>query len=100
MRLGLEFYHGSSFPPELRGDAFIGFHGSWNRDVPTGYKVVRLRFSDGAPQEVEPFFEYGGDGDISEDWPHRPVDVAEGRDGELYVTSDASGVIIVIGHER
>ena len=34
----------------MDGDAFIAFHGSWNRDPPTGYKVVRLPMSVGPVQ--------------------------------------------------
>ena len=45
--LGIAFYAAAQFPPEYRGDAFVTLHGSWNRAQRTGYKVVRLRFSDG-----------------------------------------------------
>src|SRR5258708_28515996 len=39
--LGLAFYSGAMFPAEYRGDAFMTYHRSWNRSVPTGAKVVR-----------------------------------------------------------
>ena len=49
--LGLLFYNGEMFPPDYRGNLFVTFHGSWNRSVPTGYKVVRIKFNDkGEPQ--------------------------------------------------
>ncbi len=49
--LGLLFYQGEMFPPDYRGSLFVTFHGSWNRSVPTGYKVVRIKFNDkGEPQ--------------------------------------------------
>jgi glucose/arabinose dehydrogenase len=32
------------FPATMRGDAFVAFHGSWNRNPPTGYKVRVLAF--------------------------------------------------------
>ena len=41
--LGLTFYDGKMFPEEYRGNIFVAFHGSWNRSVPTGYKVVRVK---------------------------------------------------------
>ena len=41
--LGIAFYSGDSFPTEMQGDLFIAFHGSWNRSIPTGYKIVRLQ---------------------------------------------------------
>ncbi|TGT24072.1 sorbosone dehydrogenase family protein, partial [Mesorhizobium sp. M4B.F.Ca.ET.169.01.1.1] len=53
--LNIAFYDGGNFPAdygfpaEYRGDAFVTLHGSWNRNVRTGYKVVRLRFKDGKP---------------------------------------------------
>ena len=47
--LGLVFYDGDHFPADYRGDAFVALHGSWNRSVPTGYKIVRIRFENGRP---------------------------------------------------
>lgn len=38
--LGLTFYTGDAFPSSYRQGFFTTFHGSWNRSVPTGYKVV------------------------------------------------------------
>src|SRR5690554_5503055 len=50
--LGITFYDGDMFPEEYHGDLFIAFHGSWNRSVPTGYKVVRLPFQNGRPADA------------------------------------------------
>src|SRR5271156_3430831 len=44
--LGLAFYEGTQFPPEYRNSIYVAFHGSWNRTVPTGYKVVRVPLND------------------------------------------------------
>ena len=44
--LGLAFYEGTQFPAEYRNNIFVAFHGSWNRSVPTGYKVVRVKLDD------------------------------------------------------
>jgi glucose/arabinose dehydrogenase len=96
--LGLAFYDGASFPAEAVGDAFIGFHGSWNRSVETGYSVVRLVFDGGTPRAVESFFEFDGPNARGGEWPHRPVDVVVGASGQLLVTSDTSGVVIGIGY--
>ncbi|TNF36271.1 MAG: hypothetical protein EP329_05380 [Deltaproteobacteria bacterium] len=96
--LGLVFYAGAAFPTEVHGDAFVTFHGSWNRDTPTGYKVMRVRFDGDVPVEATPFLAYAGDGDIGQLWPHRPVSVAVAPDGRLLVTSDADGVVLVVGH--
>ena len=47
--LGLVFNTGTGLPDNYRGGAFIGEHGSWNRDVLNGYKVIFVPFSDGKP---------------------------------------------------
>src|SRR5690348_7934999 len=39
--LQIAFYTGSQFPADYRGSAFVALHGSWNRGVRTGYKIVR-----------------------------------------------------------
>ena len=44
----MAFYAGSAFPEEYRDDAFVAMRGSWNRQPPTGYKVVRVSFKGGA----------------------------------------------------
>ena len=48
--LGLVFYTGKMFPKEYQGDAFVAMHGSWNRSLRTGYKVVRIPMENGKPQ--------------------------------------------------
>jgi glucose/arabinose dehydrogenase len=47
--LGLAFYDGTQFPERYRGGAFIGQHGSWNRNPVSGYKVIFVPFQDGHP---------------------------------------------------
>ncbi len=90
--LGITFYEGAHFPPEYRGDAFLTFHGSWNREHRTGYKVVRVRFSNGKPTgEYEDFLT----GFVASDqavWG-RPVGVTATRDGALLVSEDGNGTI-------
>jgi glucose/arabinose dehydrogenase len=46
--LDLVFYEGDQFPAEYKGSLFVALKGSWNRSVPTGYKVVR--FKGGRPE--------------------------------------------------
>lgn len=95
--LGIGFYRGSQFPEAYRQDAFVAFHGSWNRTQPTGYKVVRVRFQNGRPVGYEDFatgWLRGGKA-----WG-RPVDVIAGRDGSLYVSDDAGGRIYRISYRR
>ncbi len=89
--LGLAFYTGQAFPEEYQGDLFVAFHGSWNRRVPTGYKVVRIPMQDGNPGAAQDF----AAGWLTEEggvWG-RPVDVVTGPDGGLYISDDSGGVI-------
>lgn len=97
--LGLAFYQGDQFPPAYRGDLLIAFHGSWNRSIPTGYKIVRVPFENGEPGPVEDFLT----GWLLEDgssWG-RPVDVITGPDGSLLISDDAGGAVFrVFYHGR
>ncbi len=95
--LGLAFYTGSMFPAEYRGDLFIAFHGSWNRSVPTGYKVVRVRFKNGKPVAMEDFVDVWFKGGRAQ---HRPVDVAVGPDGALYISDDRGGTIFRVTYQK
>jgi len=88
--LGLTFYTGKLFPKEYWGDLFVAFHGSWNRSVPTGYKVVRIRMKDGKPQSIEDFATGWLQGKKA--WG-RPVDVIIGPDGSLFVSDDRDGSV-------
>ncbi len=94
--LGLDFYAGTQFPADYRNDAFVAFHGSWNRSVPTGYKIVRVGAKNGVPGGVEDFatgwLESSG-------FSGRPVDVLTGPDGALYVSDDHARVIYRITYE-
>ena len=46
---GLTFAEGNSLPPAFASGAFVGQHGSWNREPHSGYKVIFVPFADGAP---------------------------------------------------
>ena len=95
--LGLGFYTGTMFPEEFRGDLFIAFHGSWNRSVPTGYKVVRVRFKDGKPAGLEDFVNIFVEGGKVK---HRPVDVLTGPDGALYISDDHRGTVFRLSYSQ
>ena len=54
--LGLTFLNqATQLPADYRGDVLVAFHGSWNRSVPTGAKVVRVHVQNGKPVRVEDF---------------------------------------------
>ncbi|MFC3167463.1 YbhB/YbcL family Raf kinase inhibitor-like protein [Paracoccus fontiphilus] len=87
------FYDGAMFP-EWRGDALVAMRGSWNRRPPSGYELIRIDFQDGKPVGFEPvvtgFLAEGTDG-----WTYsgRPVGVAVGKDGAIFLSDDSEGVI-------
>jgi glucose/arabinose dehydrogenase len=90
--MGLTFYQGSNFPAEYRGDAFAAEHGSWNRSKRTGYKVIRIRMTDGKPTGEYEDFVTGFVINDSEVWG-RPVGIAVAKDGALLVSEDGNGTI-------
>jgi glucose/arabinose dehydrogenase len=93
--LGIAFYRGTAFPERYRGAAFVAQHGSWNRTRKSGYRVVVLVWDpDGRISESD--FAVGFERD--EDVIGRPVDVAEGPDGALYVSDDYAGSIYRIAY--
>ena len=89
--LGLTFYT-ADLLAAYKGGAFVGQHGSWNRNPPAGYKVIYVPFSGGMPsgptQDVLTGFR-SPDGDA---WG-RPVDVAVDTKGALLVTDDVGNVV-------
>ena len=90
--LGITFLDkATALAPELRGDALVAFHGSWNRDVPTGAKVVRLTVRDGKPVAIEDFI-VGWQEASGKRWG-RPVDVLVAGDGAVLVSDDVAGVV-------
>jgi len=91
--LGIDFYDADAFPTDYQGDAFVAMHGSWNRSLRTGYKVVRLQMDEnGQATGVYEDFLTGFVTDDGRVWG-RPVDVTVAPDGSLLVSDDGSGAI-------
>lgn len=99
----LLFYSADQFPESYRGGAFVAFHGSWNRSPleQRGYKVAFVPFEDGQPTVEEPKgHEVFADGfagvetiESPGDAEHRPMGLATGPDGSLYVSDSQQGRI-------
>ncbi|HEX7965280.1 MAG TPA: sorbosone dehydrogenase family protein [Gammaproteobacteria bacterium] len=90
--LGLMFYKGTLLPARYRNGAFIGQHGSWNRDPPAGYRVVFVPFTggkpNGYPEEILSGF-LDKDGNAQ----GRPVGVAADKAGALLVADDVGNTV-------
>jgi glucose/arabinose dehydrogenase len=91
--LGLAFFDGAGWPVARYGhDLLVAYHGSWNRSVPTGYKVVRMHLDERG--------NYLGAEDFITGWLQpdgsvlgRPVAVSIRDDGVIYISDDDAGVI-------
>jgi len=95
--LGMRFYTGKMFPEKYKGGIFIAEHGSWNRTVPIGYRIMYVKVEDNKPVSLEVFAE--GWLQDEEDWG-RPVDVLVRSDGSLLVSDDKSGTIYRISYSK
>ena len=90
--LGLAFYTGTSLPDAYHGGAFVGEHGSWNRQEFNGYKVVFIPFANGRPngaaEDVVMDFI-----DANSNARGRPVGVAVDKKGALLIADDVGNTV-------
>ena len=97
--LNIAFNDSDAWGAEMKGDAFVAMHGSWNRGTRTGYKVVRLDIDEsGKATGVYEDFVTGfvlSDDDV---WG-RPVGIAFDKDGNLFFSEDGSGTIWKVSKE-
>jgi glucose/arabinose dehydrogenase len=94
----LIFYDSDYFPSRYRGGAFIAFHGSWNRTpVQEGYRVVFLPVDGagaaGPPETFADGFVQAETVSFSRDAVYRPVGLATGPAGSLYILDSRKGKI-------
>ncbi|MBX9830075.1 MAG: sorbosone dehydrogenase family protein [Xanthobacteraceae bacterium] len=90
--LGLAFAQGTLLPERFRNGAFIGEHGSWNRNPRSGYKVVFVPFGNGKPNgaPVDVLTGFVNDKDEAQG---RPVGVAMDKAGALLVADDVGNAV-------
>ena len=98
--LNLTFYTGNQFPAAYKGDAFSCFHGSWNRNKRTGYKVVRYPIDKetGKPKGGYEDFVTGfvtPDGNV---WG-RPVGITVAKDGSLLFSDDTTNNVWRVSYD-
>ncbi|RDI12278.1 glucose/arabinose dehydrogenase [Flavobacterium sp. AG291] len=92
--LGLTFYNKDVFPVQYRNGAFVGQHGSWNRSVLSGYKVLFVPFKNGKPSGPPQDFLTGFIADEKKAQAYgRPVDVTVMNDGSLLVNDDSGNTL-------
>jgi glucose/arabinose dehydrogenase len=92
--LNLCFYDGVQFPAEYKGDIFAAFHGSWNRQRRTGYKIVRVPF-DKSTGKARGDYEDFVTGFVTTEgnvWG-RPVGITVAKDGSLLFSEDGNKTI-------
>ena len=95
----LFFYTGNQFPERYKNGAFIAFHGSGGRPPypQSGYFICFVPFKNGAPTGPWEVFSDGFAGKDtivnSGDAAHRPMGIAMGPDGSLYISDDVKGKI-------
>jgi glucose/arabinose dehydrogenase len=99
--LDLVFYEAEQFPAEYKGSLFVALKGSWNRSIPTGYKVVRVPFKDGRPEGWYENFATGfwTSGEQRAEVWGRPAALAVAKDGSLLVADDTGGTIWRISYK-
>jgi glucose/arabinose dehydrogenase len=87
--MSLAFYAGQAFGPLYAGGLFITFHGSWNRaPLPQdGFRVAFAPFSEGRPTGSYRNFATLAGGRF------RPVGLAVGKDGALFISADDNHTI-------
>jgi hypothetical protein len=90
--LGLVFYQGVNLPPQYRGGAFVGEHGSWDRTVLNGYKVVYVPFANGRPNGIAQDV-VTGFLDARNQAQGRPVALAEDGKGALLIADDVGNTV-------
>jgi glucose/arabinose dehydrogenase len=71
--------------------AFVGMHGSWNREQPVGYKVIFVPFRNGRPSGAPVDFVTGFQ--VDGKTMGRPVGVAMDTKGAVLVADDLSNTV-------
>jgi len=106
--LGMTFYTGSMFPESYRNSAIIALHGSWNRTVPNGYRVMVAHTEGRRVTGYEPFLDGGflpnRDSGAPGGWAAtsaaagRPVDVLQMPDGSILISDDTGNRLLRVSY--
>ncbi|KAI5919569.1 hypothetical protein F4810DRAFT_495668 [Camillea tinctor] len=83
--------------------AYVAFHGSWNRSPPDGFRLGKIDFADGQPvaevsdTDAVTYIVQNVDATQCPNGCFRPVGLAFDKKGRLFMTSDYTGELYVIG---
>ncbi|RMF36121.1 MAG: sorbosone dehydrogenase [Alphaproteobacteria bacterium] len=91
--LGMRFYTGKSFPEKYRGGIFWAQHGSWNRTVPVGARVMFTQLDEEGNATGAEVFADGWLNEETGEYRGRPMDIAFLPDGSMLVSDDFAGAI-------
>lgn len=95
--LGLLFTQNTQLPQAYRNGALLALHGSWNRSKATGYKIIFFPWQGGQPGEQLDLVGGFLNSDSTEAYA-RPVDIAIGLDGSLFISDDAAHAIYKLSY--
>ncbi|KKR09769.1 MAG: NHL repeat containing protein [Candidatus Woesebacteria bacterium GW2011_GWA1_39_21] len=105
--LGLVFINSPQFPNDWQGDLLVAYHGSWNRSVPAGYKVVHLKVNSNEIASSDDFLTGFAPastpkvpGNSANAAKNRPVDLTFDNSGNLYLSDDKGGNIYIIQKDQ
>jgi glucose/arabinose dehydrogenase len=91
--LGLTFLHDTAFSALYRQGALIALHGSWNRTLFTGYKLIYFPFDSTGTPGSQLDLVTGWLDDSTQQYWGRPVSTAVDQQGNLFISDDQSGTI-------
>lgn len=97
--LGLAFVPKEGWPEQYQYNLFVAYHGSWNRSIPTGYKIVRYKLDAQGNYLGEEDFITGW---LTSDYKSlgRPVGVLIQPGGVMYISDDKAGVVYRVENFR
>jgi glucose/arabinose dehydrogenase len=98
--LGIAFYKAKAFPEKYHNGIFVAQHGSWNRSVLSGYKVIFIPFKNGSYGKAEDFLTGFIADEATAKVYGRPVCVAVLPNGSMLVSDDSSNTIWQITAEK
>jgi len=96
--LGITFGAHLNAPEEYRNSLYVALHGSWNRSIPTGYKLIRIPYKNHQMSTAGKDFLRGWLV-AGKAWG-RPVAPVVGNDGNLYLSDDRAEAIYRISWKQ